>query len=88
MNKHFEDAKYYLGRAKETAKEGIRDEISGLEERVRDLTGRQKEEEPEPGRLEKLQQDLSDLEQRVQGEARERVMEARQRIEAYRNRSD
>lgn len=86
MNKHFEDARYYLGRAAETAKQGIVEEVEGIEARVRELTGR--EEEPEPGRVERLQQDLVELEERVEGEARERVMEARQRLEAYRSQSE
>ncbi|MFB6104473.1 MAG: hypothetical protein ABEJ57_05225 [Halobacteriaceae archaeon] len=88
MNRNFEDARYYLGRAAETAKQGVREEIEGLQDRVNDLTGRGGEEEPEPGRVEQLQNDLAELEQRLEGEARERVMDARQRLEAYRNRSD
>jgi uncharacterized protein YjbJ (UPF0337 family) len=88
MNRNFEDARYYLGRAAETAKAGLKEEVENIEDRVRDLTGLEDNEEPEAGRIEHLQQDLVELEERVEGEARERVMEARQRLEAYRNKSD
>ena len=82
MASHFEDARYYMGRAVEHAKAGIKEEVEPLEERVRELTGTEKE--PEPGRLEKLQGDLKELEQRAEGEAREAVENARERVTAYR----
>ena len=82
MNKHFEDARYYLGRAAETATEGVREELEPLEDRFRDLTGQ--EDEPEPSRLEKIQGDLEGIEERAQGEARRALTSARGRIERYR----
>ncbi|WP_435117967.1 DUF7553 family protein [Halolamina sp. C58] len=82
MADHFQDARYYMGRAVDHAKAGIVEELESLEERVRELTGT--EEAPEPGRLEKLQADLKELEGRASGEAREAVENARERVTAYR----
>lgn len=87
MAKHFEDARYYMGRAVEHAKAGVKEELEPLEDRVRKLTGREKEE-PEPGRLESLQNELKDLEQRVEGETKEAVQNARGRLLAYRTDTD
>jgi hypothetical protein len=82
MNKHFEDARYYLKRAGETAKKGVQDELAPIEERFRELTGR--EEEPEPGRLDSIREDLKELQDRAEGEAKEAIEDARERIESYR----
>ncbi|MFC7046465.1 hypothetical protein ACFQH6_14570 [Halobacteriaceae archaeon GCM10025711] len=86
MNKHFEDARYYLSRALDTAKAGVREELEPLEERFREMTGR--EEEPEPGRLDKLQEELKTLESRAEGDARKAISDARQRITDYRSGSE
>ena len=83
MNKHFEDARYYLGRASEHAKEGVVEELQPVEERFRKLTGN--EEEPEPSRLEKVQQELKELESRAEGESKKAIADARTRIRKYRN---
>ncbi|MBP1922295.1 uncharacterized protein YjbJ (UPF0337 family) [Halorubrum alkaliphilum] len=88
MSKHFEDARYYLGRATEHAKAGIKEELEPLQERVSKLVGDEPEEGPEPSRLDKLQADLKDLEERAEGEAREAVASARERVDAYRSRND
>ena len=88
MSKHFEDARYYLGRAAEHAKAGVKEELEPLRERVSKLVGDEPEEEPDPSRLEKLQADLKALEERAEGEAREAVGSARERIEAYRTREE
>jgi len=82
MNRHFEDAKYYLNRAAETGKKGLREELGPVEDRFRELTGREKE--PEPTRLEKLQQDITEMEKNAEGEARRALTSARSRIEEYR----
>jgi hypothetical protein len=82
MNKHFEDAVYYLKRAGETAKAGIEEELEPLEERIREMAG--KEKEIEQGRLDDLKTDLKDLQERAEGDARERIAEAREKIETYR----
>ena len=84
MSKHFEDARYYLGRAAEHAKAGVKEELAPVEARVKELVGREADEEPEPSRLDKLQADLKDLEERAQGEAREAVASARKRVAEYR----
>lgn len=83
VNKHFEDARYYMKRAGETAKAGVSEEVGKIEERFRNLTGR--DEEPEPGRLDEIKADLQELSERAEGEAREAIDDARERIEAYRS---
>jgi hypothetical protein len=88
MNKHFEDAKYYLKRAGETAKAGVAEELDPLRERVNELIDRE-EEEPEPGRFDEVRQDLKELQAKAEGETREAIADARQRIDSYRSdRSD
>ncbi|WP_144796677.1 DUF7553 family protein [Halorubrum depositum] len=82
MSKHFEDARYYLGRAAEHAKAGVKEEIEPVEARVKELVGT--EEEPEPSRLDRLQDDLKKLEERAEGEVREAVASARARVKEYR----
>jgi hypothetical protein len=84
MSKHFEDARYYLGRAAEHAKAGVKEELEPVEARVKELVGREDEAEPEPSRLDKLQADLKQLEERAEGEAREAVASARKRVTEYR----
>jgi hypothetical protein len=82
MNKHFEDARYYLKRAGETASKGIKEELEPVEERFRDLTGR--EAEPEPSRLDSVKTDLKALQERAEGEAEEAIAQARAKIGDYR----
>lgn len=78
MNKHFEDTRYYLKRAGETAKEGISEELEPLRERFESLTGG--EEEPEPTRVEQLREDLASLGERAEGEAQEAIDNAREKL--------
>ncbi|WP_135820938.1 DUF7553 family protein [Halostella litorea] len=82
MNKHFEDAQYYIKRAGEQAKKGVSEELEPVEERFRELTGR--EDEPEPSRLDKVREDLEEIEKRAEGEAKEAVADARERLRRYR----
>lgn len=82
MNKHFEDARYYLKRAGKTAKKGVQEELQPVRERFRELTG--EEEEPEMSRLEQVREDLKDIQVSAEGEAKEAIGEARERISAYR----
>ena len=86
MSKHFEDARYYLGRAAEHAKAGVKEELEPLEARVKSLVGVD-EEEPDPSRLDRIQADLKALEERAEGEAREAVASARGRVAEYRGRN-
>ena len=83
MSKHFEDARYYLKRAGETASKGLKEELEPVEERFRELTGR--ETEPEPGRLETVKTDLKALQGRAEGEAEDAIAQAREKIGAYRD---
>ncbi|MFC7167839.1 DUF7553 family protein [Halospeciosus flavus] len=46
------------------------------------MTG--KEEEPEPSRLEKLQEEIEELEEKVEGETKEALQKARERLGDYR----
>ncbi|MFC7140111.1 hypothetical protein ACFQMA_09730 [Halosimplex aquaticum] len=78
MNRHFEDTLYYLKRAVETAKKGVTEEVAPAEEKVRELTGREKE--PEPGRIEAVRT-------KVAGEARSVVDEVRSTVGSYRGRA-
>lgn len=84
MNKHFEDTKYYVKRAGETAKKGLSEELEPLQERVQAL--RDEDDEPEPGRVEKLREDLKEFQDRAEGEAKEALGEARERLDNVRNR--
>jgi len=84
MNKHFEDAKYYLKRAGETAKAGVSEELAPVRERVDDLTDRE-EDEPEPGRFDEVREELKELQEKAEGETREAIADARDRIDTYRN---
>jgi hypothetical protein len=83
MSKHFEDARYYLGRAAKHAKAGVKEELEPVEKRVKALVGAE-EEEPEPSRLDRIQADLKQLEERAEGEAREAIASARARMKEYR----
>ena len=82
MNKHFEDARYYLKRAGETASKGLKEELEPVEARFRELTGA--EEEPEPSRLDAVKADLKVLQERAEGEAETAIGKAREKIGAYR----
>lgn len=83
MNKHFEDAQYYLKRAGETAKKGVVEELEPIERRFSDLTGG--EEEPEAGRLEEVRSDLKEVSEKAEGEAKKAIEDARERIDEYRH---
>lgn len=83
MNKHFEDARYYLKRAGETAKKGVEEELDPIRERFADVVG--DDEEPEPGRLDAIKADLEELQERAEGEAKEAIGDARAKIDEYRS---
>lgn len=82
MNKYFEDTRYYLKRAGQTAKKGVKEELEPIESRFRELTGN--EEEPEPSRLDKTRTELKELEAKAEGEAREAIGNARDQLNRYR----
>lgn len=83
MNKHFEDARYYIKRAGETAKKGVAEELEPLQERVQDLIG--EEEEPDESRVEQLRTDLQDIQERASGEAKEAIGDAREKLDEIRS---
>lgn len=85
MNKHFEDTRYYLKRASEHAKEGIVEELEPVEEKARELTGREKE--PEPGRVEKLRAKLSEAKRRVEREVQATSAAAEAKLRSMRGRT-
>ena len=87
MNKHFEDTRYYLKRATETATKGIREELEPIESRFRVLTGKE-DEEPEPSRIAAIREELKALEERAEGEAKEAIADARSKLKAYRKSVD
>ena len=83
MSKHFEDTKYYLKRAAKTAKAGVAEQIEPIQERVNDLIDRG-DEEPEPGRLDELREDIKELQEKAEGETREALEKARAKIDELR----
>ncbi|MFC6733230.1 MULTISPECIES: hypothetical protein [unclassified Haladaptatus] len=83
MNKHFEDTQYYLKRASETAKRGVTEELSPVQEKFRSITGR--EEEPELSRIDEIREELRKLQDRAEGETREAIASARSRLDDYRS---
>lgn len=83
MNKHFEDTRYYLKRATETATKGIREELEPIERRFKEMTGRD-DEEPEPSRVAAIREELKTLEERAEGEAKEAIADAREKLQHYR----
>ena len=80
MNKHFEDTRYYLKRATETATQGVKEELEPIEERFREMTGREKE----PSRIERIRADIEELQGKAEGEAREALVDARAKLREYR----
>jgi len=48
MNKHFSDARYYLGRAASHLKLGLSEELAPVAERLQERLGIEAEEPPEP----------------------------------------
>lgn len=85
MNKHFEDTRYYLKRAGETAKRGVAEELEPVQDRFKEMTG--SDEEPEPSRLEEVRSDLKGIQEKAEGEAKEAIGDAREKIETYREKS-
>jgi len=85
MNKHFEDARYYMNRAVDTAKEGVKEEMEPVREKFQQTVGTEEEPEPEPSGLEKIQDQLEDIEGRAEGEARRAITSAKGRIKSYRD---
>lgn len=87
MNRHFNDARYYAQRAAESAFEGLQEELDPYveEARARYYDYRGIEPPEEPTRIEQLQAELDELESRAEGEAREAIETARQRLGTIRS---
>ncbi|WP_436906930.1 DUF7553 family protein [Halosimplex marinum] len=83
MNRHFEDTLYYLKRAGQTARSGVREEFAAVADRARELTGR--EREPEPGRIESVRTELEAVPERARDEVGTAVAEARETVGEYRD---
>jgi hypothetical protein len=80
MNKHFEDAWYYLRRAGTHVRAGVREELTPVERRLRAWTGR--DAEPEPSPSERVRANVREVERKAQRRARGAVSDARERIES------
>ncbi|WP_152042128.1 DUF7553 family protein [Salinigranum salinum] len=79
MNKHFEDAWYYLGRAFDHLRIGLEEELAPLEAAMRERFGWE-DEDDEQTRLDRFRSEIRKVEDR------EPVRTARERIEGYRKR--
>jgi hypothetical protein len=77
MNKHFEDAWYYARRAGEHLTRGLREELTPVERRLREATGR---EEEVATRREKWRTELKATEDEAVDRARRAVRKARRRV--------
>jgi len=87
MNRHFSDARYYARRTAESAYDGLREELEPVAQEALDryYDYRGIERPAEPSRLDQLQSELDELEGRAEGEAREVIQTARQRLGAIRS---
>jgi hypothetical protein len=84
MNKHFQDAWYYLRRAGSHLGAGLREELEPVERRVRRAVGREREEEPEPTGRERIETELRKAPRRVEKGGKKAVRRAQTRITRYR----
>ena len=82
MNKHFEDARYYVKRAGETAAKGVREELAPIEARLEVLMG--SEEEVPQSKLDEIRAELETVQAKAEGEAKKAIAEAREKIAVYR----
>lgn len=87
MNRHFSDARYYARRTAESTYDGLREELEPVVEEALDRVYEYRgvERQAEPTRIEHLQAELDDLEERAEGEARDAIQTARQRLGAIRS---
>lgn len=82
MNRHFDDARYYMRNALTHVKRGVLTELEPVTEWIRAKTGL--DVEPEPGRIETARTELREFVESVEGEASEALDEARGRLRSYR----
>ena len=79
MNKHFEDAWYYLRRAWTHLTAGVRKELAPAERRARRWVGRETEQEPSRGA--RVRRNVREVEQKAQERAKSTVRDVQERIE-------
>jgi hypothetical protein len=84
MNRHFEDAWYYLRRAGEHLAVGLREEAAPVERRVRKALGREREDEPEPTGRERIESELRTVPRRAGRGGKKAIRKAQGRIQRYR----
>jgi hypothetical protein len=82
MNRHFEDARYYLGRTVESAAKGAYYELRPVVGRAKEAVG--EEPEPEPEGFDAVKADVETMRDRAAHEVSATVDSARERIAAYR----
>jgi hypothetical protein len=80
MNRHFEDARYYLGRTVESPAKGAYYELRPFVGRAKEAVG----EEPEPEGFDAVKADVETMRDRAADEVSSKVDSARERIAAYR----
>jgi len=68
MNRYFKDTLYYLKRAGKTARKGVSEEVKPVEQKVRSLAGREKE--PEPSRLDRVREQVTEVRETVERKGR------------------
>lgn len=87
MNRHFSDAAYYARRTAEATYDGLREELTPVVEDVKHRYYDYRGIEPpaEPTRIEVVRTELDELESRAEGEAREAIETARQRLGGIRS---
>ncbi|MFC6767044.1 DUF7553 family protein [Natrinema soli] len=86
MNKHFHDSLYYLRRAAEHARLGVTEQTDWVTDRVRSSLGR--ERVPEPGRLDRVREDVTALERRAETRVFAALDSARDRVDRSRVAAD
>jgi hypothetical protein len=79
MNKHFEDAWYYLRRAWTHLTAGVREELAPAERRARRWVGRETEQEPSRG--ERVRRNVRDGRQTARERAKHAVRDVQERLE-------
>ncbi|SNZ05763.1 hypothetical protein SAMN06269185_0942 [Natronoarchaeum philippinense] len=82
VNRHFHDARYYLGRTVEHATLGVVETLDPVVAKGRELAGT--EDEPEPTRVDRVRTSLHDADERAVEAGRALAGDARRRVRRYR----
>jgi len=78
MNTHFEDAWYHLRHAGSHLEHGLREELEPVERKAREMTGRERPDEP--NRRQKVRRNLRDVEHEAKRRSRDAMHDARKRM--------